>query len=212
MKQMNYFNSVTEQQLNDLMHTMANKRLHTRIFPAQANVLRALELTPLSNVKVVIVGQDPYHQVGQADGLAFSAAVIPKSLRNVFLELEHDLGHHTPDSGRLDGWAKQGVLLLNRILTVEEAKPLSHQHVGWQAITNDIIRTISTTKDFVVFVLWGAYAQDVEPLIDPRHKIIKAPHPSPLSAYRGFFGHRPFSSINEALTIHKIAPIDWNSL
>ena len=209
---MNYFNPTTQQQVNDLLHRIEAKRVNTPIFPAQSHLLRALSMTPLSHVKVVIVGQDPYHQVGQADGLAFSAGVIPSSLRNVFRELESDLGKQAPTSGRLDGWANQGVLLLNRILSVEAATPLSHQHVGWQDITNQIIQTISKEKDFVVFVLWGAFAQEVEPWIDPRHSIIKAPHPSPLSAYRGFFGHRPFSRINHALTKKNIAPIDWFSL
>lgn len=209
---MNYFNPTTQQQVNELLQTIDAMRSQQTIFPPQSNLLRALSMTPYSHVKVVIVGQDPYHQVDQADGLAFSAAVIPKSLRNVFRELESDLGKQAPTSGRLDGWANQGVLLLNRILSVEAATPLSHQHLGWQAITNHVIQTISKEKDFVVFVLWGAFAQEVEPLIAARHLIIKAPHPSPLSAYRGFFGHRPFSRINHALTKKNITPIDWFSL
>jgi uracil-DNA glycosylase len=209
---MNYFNPTTQQQLNELLQTIDTMRLQHRIFPEPSKVLRALSMTPWSHVKVVIVGQDPYHQVGQADGLAFSSSKIPKSLANIFQELHTDLGVTPPSSGRLDGWATQGVLLLNRILSVEEATPLSHQHLGWQTITNHIIQTISKEKEFVVFVLWGAFAQAVEPLIDARHLIIKAPHPSPLSAYRGFFGHRPFSRINQALKERNISPIDWFSL
>jgi uracil-DNA glycosylase len=209
---MTYFNPTIQQQVNDLLHLIETKRFNTPIFPEQSKILRALTMTPLSCVKVVIVGQDPYHQLGQADGLAFSSSKIPKSLANIVQELHTDIGGTPSSSGRLDGWAKQGVLLLNRILTVEEAKPLSHQHLGWQAITNHIIQTISKEKEFVVFVLWGAFAQEVEPLIDARHLIIKAPHPSPLSAYRGFFGHRPFSRINQALKERNISPIDWFSL
>lgn len=206
---MNYFSPTIQQQVNDLLRTIDTKRANTRVFPAQPNILRALSMTPLSHVKVVLVGQDPYHQVGQADGLAFSSASIPPSLMNIFRELQTDLGLQVPTSGRLDGWANQGVLLLNRILSVEEATPLSHKDMGWQAVTNHIIQTISREKDFVVFLLWGAFAQQVEPLIDARHLVIKAPHPSPLSAYRGFFGHRPFSRTNQALMDKKITPIDW---
>jgi uracil-DNA glycosylase len=209
---MNYFSPTIQQQVNDLLHTIESKRVNTPIFPEQSKILRALTMTPLSSVKVVIVGQDPYHQPNQADGLAFSSLKIPKSLHNIFRELYEDVLVPTPAKGRLDGWAKQGVLLLNRILTVEEGTPLSHQHLNWQLITNAIIQTISMEKEFVVFVLWGAFAQEVEPLIDARHLIIKAPHPSPLSAYRGFFGHRPFSRINQALKERNIAPIDWFSL
>ena len=209
---MNYFSPSIQQQVNDLLHLIETKRVTTRIFPEQPNVLRALSMTPLSQVKVVLVGQDPYHQIGQADGLAFSSQGIPKSLQNIFRELQSDLGCEAPDIGRLDGWANQGVLLLNRILTVEEATPLSHQHLGWQDITNQIIQTISKEKNFVVFLLWGAFAQEVESLIDSRHLIIKATHPSPLSAYRGFFGHRPFSRANQALIENNLEPIDWSLL
>ncbi len=207
---MDYLSKTTKQE--QLLQTINERRRSVRIFPPQEMILRALALTPLETVRVVIVGQDPYHQPDQADGLAFSSNTIPKSLQNIFQELHDDLGCTPPPTGRLDGWAKQGVLLLNRILTVEESKPLAHQELGWQAITNHVIQTISKEKDFVVFVLWGAFAQEVEPLIAARHLIIKAPHPSPLSAYRGFFGHRPFSRINHALTKKNITPIDWFSL
>jgi Uracil DNA glycosylase len=152
---MSYFSPTTQQQVNDLLQAIDTKRANNRVFPTQSNVLRALSMTPLSHVKVVLVGQDPYHQVGQADGLAFSSAVIPQSLRNILTELESDLGQQAPTSGRLDGWANQGVLLLNRILSVEEATPLSHKDMGWQAITNHIIQTISKEKDFVVFCCGG---------------------------------------------------------
>ncbi len=209
---MSYFSPTTQQQVNDLLHVIETKRVTTRIFPEQSNVLRALSMTPLSQVKVVLVGQDPYHQIGQADGLAFSSQGIPKSLQNIFRELQSDMGCEAPGTGRLDGWANQGVLLLNRILSVEEGKPLSHQDLGWETLTDEIIQTISSTKEFVVFVLWGAFAQKVESLIDSRHLIIKATHPSPLSAYRGFFGHRPFSRANQALIENHLEPIDWSLL
>jgi uracil-DNA glycosylase len=208
---MDYLSPTTKHHLNQLLQMIEERRRSVRVFPPQELILRALHQTPLDQVNVVILGQDPYHQPGQADGLAFSSNTIPKSLHNIFRELHDDLGITPPSTGRLDGWATQGVLLLNRILSVEESKPLSHQEFGWQAITNEIIQTISSTKAFVVFVLWGAYAQEVTPLIDSRHLILTSPHPSPLSAYRGFFGSKPFSRINQALGNQGITPIDWAS-
>lgn len=208
---MNNYVPTTHSHIDELLAIIEKKRDLCPVYPTTEQLFRALYLTPLDKVSVVIVGQDPYHQPGQADGLAFSSNSIPKSLHNIFTELHNDVGVMPPSTGRLDGWAKQGVLLLNRILSVEESKPLSHQDLGWQAITNDIIHTISSTKDFVVFVLWGAYAQEVIPLIDSRHLILKSPHPSPLSAYRGFFGSKPFSNINKALRAHGVSPIDWAS-
>jgi len=209
---MDYFSFLNQKQLELTLKNVQARRDVATVYPADDNVFRALSMTPLSQVKVVIVGQDPYHQPGQADGLAFSSDSVPKSLANIFTELQTDLGVQPPTRGRLDHWARQGVLLLNRILTVEAGQPLSHQEVGWLEITKTIIQTISQEKDFVVFVLWGSFAQEVIPWIDSRHLIIKAPHPSPLSAYRGFYGHRPFTQINQALLAHGLQPIDFSLL
>jgi uracil-DNA glycosylase len=209
---MDYFSFLNQKQLELTLKNVQARRDVATVYPADDNVFRALSMTPLSQVKVVIVGQDPYHQPGQADGLAFSSDSVPKSLANIFTELQTDLGVQPPTRGRLDHWARQGVLLLNRILTVEAGQPLSHQEVGWLEITKTIIQTISQEKDFVVFVLWGSFAQEVIPWIDSKHRIIKAPHPSPLSAYRGFYGHRPFTQINQALLAHGLQPIDFSLL
>ncbi len=209
---MDYLSGSTQTKLNDIIAYSDARREHVSVYPEPEAVLRAFKLTPFDQVKVVLVGQDPYHQPGQADGLAFSSDSIPKSLVNIFLELKTDLGYPPPTKGRLDRWASQGVLLLNRILTVEEGSPLSHKDIGWLDITKEIIQTISQQKDFVVFVLWGTFAQEVIPWIDSRHYIITAPHPSPLSAYRGFFGHRPFSQINQALQSHGLEAIDFSLL
>jgi uracil-DNA glycosylase len=209
---MDYFSYVDQQQLDLVVSKVTARREHASVFPPADRVFRALELTPLSTVKVVMVGQDPYHQAGQADGLAFSSDSIPKSLRNVLKELETDLGLQAPTSGRLDHWAQQGVLLLNRILTVEEGQPLSHKDLGWLPITASILQTVSQTRPFVVFVLWGSFAKEVRDVIDARHLIIEAPHPSPLSAHRGFLGHRPFSKINHALDSHGESIIDFSLL
>jgi len=209
---MDYFTFLNQEQLEQTLKNVQARRNVATVYPAADNVFRALSMTPLSKVQVVIVGQDPYHQPGQADGLAFSSNSVPKSLANIFKELLTDLGVQPPSRGRLDHWANQGVLLLNRILTVEADEPLSHQEIGWLEITKTIIQTISQEKDFVVFVLWGSFAQKVIPWIDSNHLIIKAPHPSPLSAYRGFFGHRPFSQINQALLAQGLKPIDFSLL
>jgi len=209
---MEYLSPEAQVQLKQVLAWTIARRDHAIVYPKPEAVLRSLEMTPLKNVKVVIVGQDPYHQPGQADGLAFSSDLIPKSLANIFQELHNDLGVQKPMTGRLDRWASQGVLLLNRILTVEEGAPLSHKDIGWLEITKAIIQTISHRKDFVVFVLWGSFAQEVIPWIDTRHLIIQAPHPSPLSVYRGFWGHRPFSQINHALQSHGLEAIDFSLL
>jgi len=206
---MDYFTFLNQEQLKRTLKNVQARRHIATVYPADDDVFRALFMTPLSKVKVVIVGQDPYHQPGQADGLAFSSDSVPKSLANIFKELQTDLGGQPPSSGRLDHWATQGVLLLNRILTVDAGQPLSHKEFGWLDVTKTIIQTVSQEKDFVVFVLWGSFAQEVAPWIDSRHLIIKAPHPSPLSAYRGFIGHRPFSQINQALQSRGRQPIDF---
>ena len=183
------------------------------VFPAEADTFTALKLADPDAVEVVILGQDPYIKPGQAHGLAFSVkpdAAPPPSLKNIFKELQADLPEITPvGHGSLEAWAKQGVLLLNAVLTVEEGKSGSHACKGWETFTDAIIASISARRDPVVFVLWGSFAQSKIPLIDPRHVIIQGAHPSPLSAYRGFLGSRPFSKVNAALAALKKRPIDW---
>jgi uracil-DNA glycosylase len=183
------------------------------VYPARNEVYKAFELTPFESVKVVILGQDPYHGPGQAHGLAFSvprAARIPPSLRNIYKELSADLGIPPAKHGNLEAWARQGVLLLNTSLTVTEGAAGSHAGFGWETVTDDAIRALAEDRDGLVFVLWGAHAQKKASLIDPRrHLIIKTAHPSPLSAHRGFFGSRPFSRINEYLEQEGKTPVDW---
>jgi uracil-DNA glycosylase len=187
-------------------------RKHT-IFPPADSVFRALELTPLRSVRVLILGQDPYHGAGQAHGLAFSVqpgVKIPASLRNMYKELQSDVGIASPSHGSLEAWAKRGVLLLNAVMTVREGEPNSHQGKGWETFTDAVISSVNARKQRVVFVLWGAYAGRKLALIDSdRHTVITTAHPSPLSARRGFFGSRPFSAINAALVEAGKKPIDW---
>ncbi|MBO4403109.1 MAG: uracil-DNA glycosylase [Bacteroidales bacterium] len=184
-----------------------------QIFPPGSLIFNAFNLTPFDRVKVVLLGQDPYHDVGQAHGLCFSVldgVPMPKSLINICKELKSDLGMPLPRSGNLTSWAKQGVLLLNATLTVRAHQAGSHQHHGWEEFTDTVIRKISENREHVVFLLWGNYAQAKTPLIDEsRHLVLKAAHPSPLSASRGFFGCRHFSKANEWLQQHGEAPIDW---
>lgn len=186
------------------------------IYPEEKNIFRALELTPLERVKVVILGQDPYHGENQAQGLAFSVPnelKLPPSLRNIYKELADDLGGILKEKGDLTSWAKQGVLLLNTCLTVESGKAGSHHEKGWESFTDKILSVVNEKKEHVVFILWGAPAQKKQKLIDEtRHLILTAPHPSPLSSYRGFFGSKPFSKANEYLRQKGISPIDWNAL
>lgn len=183
------------------------------IFPPSSKWFEALALTPLDQVKVVILGQDPYHGAGQAHGLCFSVlppVSPPPSLVNIYKELASDVGFVPPSHGLLEEWAKQGVLLLNATLTVEIAKAGSHQKKGWEEFTDVILQTVSTRCSGVVFLLWGSYAQKKEGLIDQaKHSILKAPHPSPLSSYRGFFGCKHFSKTNEYLTSQGKSPINW---
>ncbi len=184
----------------------------TIVFPPKNQVFRALELTGFDDVKVVIIGQDPYHNDGQANGLCFSVSEsvsIPPSLKNIFIELKNDLGIERTKK-ELDDWGKQGVLLLNATLTVKAHDPNSHKDIGWEKFTNFIIKEISDKKEHVVFVLWGAFAQKKEEFIDSsRHFVIKAPHPSPFSAHKGFFGSAPFSKINNYLISKGLMPINW---
>ena len=189
------------------------RRDEVRVFPEEKNVFNALELTPFESVKVVILGQDPYHGFGQAHGLSFSVKKgipLPPSLRNIYKELQEDIGGNLPTEGDLSHWAKQGVLLLNTVLTVEEGNANSHKGMGWERLTNRLIESLNGLKHPVIFILWGNPAQDKEKLItNPNHVILKAPHPSPLSAYRGFFGSKPFSRVNDILIQQGQSPIRW---
>lgn len=184
------------------------------IYPPAGDIFNALHLTPLKDVRVVILGQDPYHGEHQAHGLCFSVLPdqpdIPPSLVNIFRELHDDLGCRMPDNGCLVHWAEQGVLLLNTVLTVRAHQPASHQNKGWEQFTDAIIHAVSEQDRPIVFMLWGSQAQTKAPMLrNPKHLILRAPHPSPLSAYRGFFGCGHFSKCNEFLVQHGAAPIDW---
>jgi uracil-DNA glycosylase len=187
-----------------------------RIYPPRGSRLRALELTPLDKVKVVILGQDPYHGRGQAHGLAFSVPEgvrIPPSLVNIYKELEDDLGITPQQHGNLEHWARQGVLLLNNSLTVEEGRAGSHQQLGWEPITDAAVAAVAAKEEPCVFLLWGSHARKkaarVPGLMNGRHLVLTAPHPSPLSAHSGFFGCRHFSKANEFLETHGRGAIDW---
>jgi uracil-DNA glycosylase len=194
----------------------AEEEAGKRIYPPRGSRLRALELTPLDQVKVVILGQDPYHGPGQADGLAFSVPQgvrVPPSLVNIYKELESDLGLPRPVHGNLEEWARQGVLLLNNALTVEEARAGSHQKLGWEAITDAAVAAVAAREEPSVFLLWGSHARNkamrVPGLTEGRHLVLTAPHPSPLSAHSGFLGCRHFSKANEFLAAKGRGAIDW---
>jgi uracil-DNA glycosylase len=196
-----------------LQQFVKEERRKYQVFPPDKEVFAALHLTPYEKVSVLILGQDPYHDVGQAHGLCFSVrpgVAIPPSLLNIYKELNADLGCKIPNNGCLTLWAEQGVLLLNAVLTVRAHAPTSHQGKGWETFTDAIIRAVNDKPDRVVFVLWGAYARKKRPFIDTsRHDIIESAHPSPLSAANGFFGSRPFSKINAALREAGKPEIDW---
>ncbi len=184
------------------------------VYPPAGDIFNALHLTPLKDVRVVILGQDPYHGEHQAHGLCFSVLPdqpdIPPSLINIFRELHDDLGCRMPDNGCLVHWAEQGVLLLNTVLTVRAHQPASHQGKGWEQFTDAIIHAVSDQDRPIVYMLWGSQAQTKAPMLrNPKHLILRAPHPSPLSAYRGFFGCGHFSKCNEFLAQHGSDPIDW---
>lgn len=183
------------------------------IFPPSGDIFNALHLTPLKDVKVVIIGQDPYHDVGQAHGLCFSVKpgiAVPPSLVNIYKELHDDLGCDIPNNGYLIKWAKQGVLMLNTVLTVRAHEANSHKGRGWEQFTDAIISAVNQEDRPIVFILWGAPAQKkCDMLNNPKHLILKAPHPSPLSAYRGFFGSKPFSKTNAFLEKNGLTAIDW---
>lgn len=196
------------------LYKIVQQEYNTRlIFPPANDIFNAFEFTPLSEVKVVILGQDPYHGDGQAHGLCFSVKPdvdIPPSLVNIYQELHDDLGCYIPNNGYLKKWADQGVLLLNTVLTVRAHQANSHQGKGWEQFTDAVIEAVNAQDRPIVFLLWGRPAQmKASMLNNPNHLILKAPHPSPLSAYRGFFGCRHFSQANDFLKAHGVEPIDW---
>ncbi len=194
-------------------HLKAEKALNRQIYPAGNNIFKAFEKTPFQQVKLVILGQDPYHGPNQAHGLSFSVqdgVAIPRSLKNIFKELQSDIGISIPTSGNLTAWAEKGVLLLNASLTVRANEPASHAQIGWLNFTDAVISILSSNKKDLVFLLWGKFAQEKQLLIDGRkHFVLKAAHPSPFSADKGFFGCKHFSKSNEFLMQKGIDPIDW---
>ena len=197
----------------ELLQFVKKEYKEKTIYPKQNEVFNAFRYTDISNLKVVILGQDPYHGPNQAEGLSFSVSdevLKPPSLKNIFKELESDLKIPFPEHNSLKPWAKQGVLLLNAVLTVEEHKPTSHKDKGWEIFTDNVIKIINKKEEPVVFILWGAYARNKKSLItNPKHLIIESAHPSPFSARNGFFGSKPFSKTNEYLKKNGIEEIDW---
>ncbi|WP_266183295.1 uracil-DNA glycosylase [Dyella humicola] len=200
------------QALSDFLR--AEKQAGKVVYPPGPEIFAAFDHTPFDAVRVVILGQDPYHGPGQAHGLCFSVrpgVPSPPSLQNIFKEIQRDLGFRAPDHGCLTPWADRGVLLLNSVLTVEQAMAASHQGKGWEGFTDAAIEALNREREGLVFMLWGAYAQRKGQLIDPaRHCVLKSVHPSPLSAHRGFIGCGHFSSANQYLEAHGVAPIDWS--
>lgn len=205
------FDSAYMQELRAFL--LSEKQQGRRIFPKGADYFRALDLTPIDKVKVVILGQDPYHGAGQAHGLCFSVQPgvrIPPSLVNIYKEMQSDLGIQPARHGFLESWARQGVLLLNSVLTVEEARAASHQGRGWERFTDQVIRAVNDRVPHCVFILWGSYAQKKAAFVDQsRHLVLKSAHPSPLSAHNGFLGSRPFSKANQWLEEKGRGAIDW---
>lgn len=196
-----------------LYYTITEEYRERQIFPPADDIFNAFAYTPLHNVKAVILGQDPYHGEGQAHGLCFSVkpdVEIPPSLVNIYKELQDDCGCRIPNHGYLTKWAEQGVLLLNTVLTVRAHQANSHRGIGWEEFTDAAIRILNEQDRPIVFILWGRPAQMKKSMLNnPKHLILEAPHPSPLSAYRGFFGSRPFSRTNKFLAQHGVEPIDW---
>ncbi len=197
----------------DLTKFVKEEYQNGTVYPPPKFIFNALDSLPVDKVKVVILGQDPYHGPGQAHGLSFSVpdgVIPPPSLVNIYKEIESDLGKKVPHSGNLERWAKQGVLLLNATLTVRARQTGSHQNKGWETFTDAVIHRLAETKDHLVFILWGNYAQRKGAFIDPTsHLVIKSAHPSPLSAHNGFFGSKPFSKTNQYLEVHGQTSIDW---
>ncbi|EQC46774.1 uracil-DNA glycosylase [Bacteriovorax sp. Seq25_V] len=209
-----YLKEETEKEyFTQLEAFVATKRKQGEVYPRESDVFKALELTNVQDVKVVILGQDPYHGEGQAHGLSFSvpnSVKIPPSLINIYKELNTDLGVEISKSGNLERWARQGVLLLNNTLTVDKASAGSHQKKGWENFTKRVIEVVNERCDHVVFILWGSPAQKKASFVDEsKHLVIKSVHPSPLSSYRGFFGSKPFSQANTFLVNNGKAPINW---
>lgn len=200
-------------EFTSLINKVQTKYKETTCYPEYNNIFKSLELTPYNKVSVVILGQDPYHGENEATGLSFSVnktTKIPPSLKNIFKELKSDLGYDIPSSGDLTSWAKEGVLLLNSVLTVEKDKPASHKNLGWENITDKIISKVNEKETPVVFILWGNFAKKKKTLITNNiHKIIESPHPSPFSARTGFFNSKPFSKTNEFLKQNNIKEINW---
>lgn len=198
---------------DELVRFVRNEYATHTVYPPGKQMFAAFDACPFDNVKVVILGQDPYHEPGQAHGLCFSVnegVQFPPSLQNIFKEIESDLGKPVPPNGNLLRWARQGVLLLNATLTVRAHQAGSHQNRGWEAFTDAVIHHLAEEREHIVFILWGAYAQRKGAFIDrTRHLVLQSPHPSPLSAHRGFFGNHHFSQANQYLTAHGIEPIDW---
>ncbi|MGX8795965.1 uracil-DNA glycosylase [Fusibacter sp. JL298sf-3] len=196
-----------------LRQFLLNEYKTRTIFPGMYDIFNALHYTPLSKVKVLLLGQDPYHNVNQAHGLSFSVLPgqqIPPSLQNIYKELKEDLGIEPPHHGYLKKWADEGVLLLNTVLTVRAHEANSHKGMGWETFTDAVIEAINAQDRPIVIFLWGRPAQNKQKMLNnPKHLVLKAPHPSPLSAYRGFFGSKPFSKANDFFATHGIAPIDW---
>ncbi len=208
--------------LKEEFHKEYYKKLHAtvvkeynscQVFPHADDIFNAFHLTPFGKVKVVIIGQDPYHNINQAHGLCFSVKPtvdIPPSLVNIYQELRDDLGCKIPNNGYLVKWAEQGVLMLNTVLTVRAHQPNSHRGIGWEQFTDAAINALACEDRPIVFILWGSPAQKKAVMLNnPKHLILKAPHPSPLSAYRGFFGSKPFSKTNDFLVSNGLTPIDW---
>ena len=198
----------------DLYRFVLNEYNNHVVYPPADDIFNAFHLTPLSKVKVLILGQDPYHNEHQAHGLCFSVLPdqpeIPPSLQNIYKELQDDLGCYIPNNGFLEKWAKQGVLMLNTVLTVRAHQANSHQGKGWEQFTDAIISAVNAQDSPIVYLLWGRPAQSKIPMLtNPKHLILKAPHPSPLSAYRGFFGCKHFSQTNDFLKQNNVSPIDW---
>lgn len=198
----------------ELKEFLKEEKLNYTIYPAGSDIFAAFNRTPLPGIKVVILGQDPYHGPGQAHGLSFSVkdgVRFPPSLKNIFKELSDDLGVEIPETGNLGKWADNGVLLLNATLTVREGEPGSHQGNGWETFTDQVIKTISDLRAGIVFILWGKFAQNKSKLIDTsKHFIISSAHPSPFSVYRGFYGSKPFSKTNSLLIENGLEPVDWS--
>jgi len=197
----------------ELLERVEEQYRQHNVYPPQTEIYRALELTPCEEVKIVILGQDPYHGQGQAHGLSFSVlpgVKLPPSLRNIYKELQDDMGCSIPSHGFLEHWAKQGVLLLNSVLTVKESQPNSHRKLGWETYTDKIISLLNDRERPVAFILWGKHAQDKGRYIDTsKHLVLNSVHPSPLSAYGGFWGSKPFSQCNRFLRENGLEEIDW---